>query len=296
VGQTVTSGIVSALARSNTDINDFDFFIQTDAAINPGNSGGPLVDMNGDVVGVNSAIFSKTGGSLGIGFSIPTEMVRVVLAAEEKGQVSKRGILRPWLGFTAQSVTSEIAASLGFDRPRGALVSNIVENGPADQAGLKRGDVITAFNGRDIKDGEELKYRIATMPLGETATLLVKRQGQDRPVTFTAMPPSEIPARDAIALRGQHLFEGATVINVSPAVIEEMDLKNQENGVVISEVVAGSTADRIGLAAGDGVIALGKTRIVNTRGLEKALASYNAQRGWFITIRRGGRDQTLVLR
>jgi Do/DeqQ family serine protease len=296
VGQTVTSGIVSALARSNTDINDFDFFIQTDAAINPGNSGGPLVDMAGHVVGVNSAIFSKTGGSLGIGFAIPAEMVHAVLAAEKTGQVSKRGVVRPWLGFSAQSVTADIANSLGFERPMGALVADVAKDGPADAAGLKRGDVITAIDGRSIRDAEELKYRIATLPIGTNASLTVRREGADATLTFTASPPPETPSRAPMTIKGDGLFSGATVINVSPAVIEEMGIQNQSDGVVVYGVLDGSAARRVGLEAGDGIIALGNRRVTDTAQFERLLEGYDARRGWVITIRRDGRDQTIILR
>ena len=296
VGQTVTSGIVSALARSNTDINDFDFFIQTDAAINPGNSGGPLVAMDGTVIGVNSAIFSKSGGSMGIGFAIPAEMVKAVISAEQSGQVSKRGVLRPWLGFTAQSVNADIAASLGFDKPMGALVSDVIATGPAEAAGLKRGDVILSINGRDIRDAEELKYRIATIPMGDSADLKVRRESNDVSVPFTASPPPEIPSRAPVTIKGENILQGTTVVNVSPAVIEEMDIKNQDDGVVVYSVLDNSAAARMGLEAGDGIIAIGNRRVTDTQKLEATINSFDASRGWVLTIRRNGRDQTIILR
>jgi serine protease Do len=296
VGQTVTSGIISALARSNTDINAFDFFIQTDAAINPGNSGGPLVAMDGSVIGVNSAIFSKTGGSLGIGFAIPTEMLQAVLKAEQSGQVSKRGIVRPWLGFEAQTMTSDIAQSLGFESPHGALVSDVSENSSGEQAGLKRGDVITALNGRPIKDSQELKFRIATLPIGSTTTLTIRRENTDTTLTFIASAPPEIPARQAVTIKDKNILEGATIINVSPAVIEEMGLMGQDDGVVIHTVNAQSTAARLGLQAGDGLIAIGNHSITDTSKLKKLLSSFDARQGWVLTIRRNGRDQTIILR
>jgi serine protease Do len=295
VGQTVTSGIVSALARSNTSINDFDFFIQTDAAINPGNSGGPLVDMDGHVVGVNSAIYSRSGGSLGIGFAIPSEMVQAVIAAEKTGQVSKRGVMRAWLGFTAQSMNADIANSLGFDHPQGALIADITPDGPADKAGLRRGDVITAIGGHPIRDAEELKFRIATLPLGQQTTLSVKRDGQDETLTFTADKPAEIPPRNPVTVDGKNPLEGATVINVSPAVIEDMGLANQTDGVVVQAVRKGSVADRMGLDVGDGIIAIGERKVTDTTRLSDLLST-PPERGWILTIRRDGRDQTIILR
>jgi len=296
VGQTVTSGIVSALARSNTDINDYDFFIQTDAAINPGNSGGPLVSMDGGVVGVNSAIYSRSGGSLGIGFAVPAEMVQAVISAEKSGQVSARGVVRPWLGFSAQNITSDIANSMGLDRPRGALVSDVFVGGPADEAGLKRGDVIAAINGRAIRDADELKFRIATIPLGDRAQIKISRDGKEQDITFTASPPPEIPSRDPVTIDGRNPFSGATFINVSPAVIEELGILNMEDGVVVSEVEAGSSAARIGLREGDGIIAIGNKHISSTRQIKGRMEAASAQNRWVITLRRRGRDQTLILR
>lgn len=296
VGQTVTSGIVSALARSNTDINDFDFFIQTDAAINPGNSGGPLVAMDGSVVGVNSAIFSKSGGSLGIGFAIPAEMVRAVVAAEASGQVSKRGVRRPWMGFSAQSVTADIAQSLGFDRPQGALVAEVVAGGPAEDAGLRRGDVITAINNHTIRDAEELRFRIATLPIGQKAILKVHRAEGDQTLDFTASAPPEIPPRQTVTVSGANPLEGATVINVSPAVIEDMGLIGQIDGVVVQLVRRGSTAARMGLEPGDGIIALGNRRVTDTAKLQHFMKQLEGEHDWVLIIRRQGRDQTIILR
>lgn len=296
VGQTVTSGIVSALARSNTNINDYDFFIQTDAAINPGNSGGPLVAMDGTVIGVNSAIYSRTGGSLGIGFAVPSEMVQAVIAAEKSGQFSSRGVRRPWLGFTAQSVTQDIAASLGLQRPQGALVADVVPQGPAEEAGLARGDVILAINGRPIRDAEELRFRIATIPMGDEAELTINRQGDEDTLTFKAGPPAEIPPRDPVTVAGANPLEGATVINVSPAVIEDMGLEDQTDGVVVQAVRKGSTASRMGLAPGDGIIALANKRVTDTRKLEHLMKKLEGEHDWVFTIRRQGRDQTIILR
>lgn len=294
VGQTVTSGIVSALARSNTDINDFDFFIQTDAAINPGNSGGPLVDMDGRVVGVNSAIYSRSGGNLGIGFAIPADMVRAVIAAEKSGQVGKRGVVRPWLGFKAQSMTQDVAASLGFDRAQGALVADVVKGGPGEKAGLKTGDVIIGLGNYTLRDYEELRYRIATMPIGQQTTLKVRRAGQDVMLTFTAERPAEIPAKNPVTIVGKNPLEGATLINVSPAVVEDMGLANQTEGVVVQSVKAGTIGARLGLEPGDGIIAVANKPITSSDQVQ-ALLPRPADGRWIIKIRRSGRDKTLIL-
>ena len=190
VGQTVTHGIVSAVARTEVGISDYQFFIQTDAAINPGNSGGPLVDMNGRMVGINSAIYSRSGGSQGIGFAIPANMVRVVVASAEGGSGA---VKRPWLGAKLQEVTPDIADSLGLQRPSGALVASVVADSPAARAGIKTGDVIVSVDGAAVDDPNAFDYRFATKPLGGTAQIGLIRQGH---ATGRAGRPAE-PARYA---------------------------------------------------------------------------------------------------
>ena len=162
VGQTVTSGIVSALARTDVGVTDYQFFIQTDAAINPGNSGGALVDVVGRLVGINTAIYSQSGGSHGIGFAIPANMVRVVVDSARVGKT----VQRPWLGASLQAVTSDIADSLGFDRPKGALVMELHRMSPLKKAGIRRGDVLLSLDDRDIDASQEFTYRFATKQIG----------------------------------------------------------------------------------------------------------------------------------
>src|SRR5215469_4196474 len=174
VGQTVTHGIVSAVARTQDGISDYQFFIQTDAAINPGNSGGALVDMTGRLVGINSAIYSRSGGSQGIGFAIPANGVRVVVASAEGGSTS---VKRAWLGAKLQEVTPEIADSLGLKRPTGALIASLVAGGPAAKAGLRAGDLIVSIDGVEVEDPNAFDYRFATKPLGGAAQVGVTRQG-----------------------------------------------------------------------------------------------------------------------
>src|SRR3974390_1268265 len=175
VGQTVTHGIVSALARTQVGITDYQFFIQTDAAINPGNSGGALVDLSGRLVGINTAIFSRSGGSQGIGFAIPANMVRVVVASAKSGG---KTVKRPWLGARPQAGSPEIAETLGLKTPSGALVASIVPNSPAARAGLKSSDLITAIDGQAIEDPNAFDYRFATRPLGGTSQIDVQRSGK----------------------------------------------------------------------------------------------------------------------
>ncbi|MFB3102185.1 MAG: Do family serine endopeptidase, partial [Alphaproteobacteria bacterium] len=205
VGQTVTSGIVSGLARTNVGISDFNFFIQTDAAINPGNSGGALLRMDGKLAGVNTAIFSRSGGSQGIGFAVPANMVRTVIA----GAGIAGRLQRPWLGANTQDVTAEIAEAIGLVRPIGALVAELHPDGPARRSGLRVGDIITEIDGQRVDDMESLEFRIATGVIGDTADLSVRRADGDIRIRLPLEAPPEIPPRDEALLRGAQPIAGA---------------------------------------------------------------------------------------
>jgi Do/DeqQ family serine protease len=290
VGQTVTMGIVSALARTQVGITDYGFFIQTDAAINPGNSGGALVDSTGRLAGINSAIYSRSGGSIGIGFAIPVNMVKVVVAAAKGGVAQVR---RPWPGATLQNVSREIAESIGLDRPAGALVTDLVEGGPAAQAGLRRGDVITAIDGLEIDDPEALSYRIGTRPVGSTASLSVLRNGKKTNLTMRLVAAPEMPPREAVTIAGRSPFTGATVINLSPAVTEEFSIESFRDGVVISEVPPNSVAARVGLQRGDVILAVNDAKIARTSDLRRV--TENPRNWWRLTIGRGGQIFTTAI-
>jgi Do/DeqQ family serine protease len=290
VGQTVTQGIISAVARTQVGVSDYGFFIQTDAAINPGNSGGALVDMHGRLVGINSAIYSRSGGSVGIGFAIPVNMVKVVVAAAKGGVKQVR---RPWTGATLQAVSRDIADSLGLDRPAGAIVSDLVANGPAAEAGMKRGDVITAVDGQPVDDPEGFGYRIATKPLGGTAKVTVMRGGKTEQLALKLMAAPETPPRQAITVSGRSPFTGATFWNISPAVTEELSIETFREGVVAVEVPEGSIASSVGLQKGDVVLAVNDAKISRTSDLEKATAGRKPY--WKLTIGRGGQIFTTVM-
>ena len=286
VGQTVTQGIVSALARTQVGISDYGFFIQTDAAINPGNSGGALVDLDGKLVGINSAIYSRSGGSIGIGFAIPVNMVKSVVAAALHGGAS---VKRPWLGATLQSLTKDIADNLGIDRPTGALVVTVASVGPAADAGLKRGDLITAVDDQSVDDAEGVGFRLAVKPLGGSAKLSILRSGRALTLPLQLAAAPEVPPRDALTIRGRSPFDGAQVMNMSPAVAEELSLDGASQGVVVAGVTDNSTAAQVGVQKGDVVVAVNGRKIATTRDLEKACAE-RAQL-WNLTIQRG--DQTI---
>ncbi|MFT0861065.1 DegQ family serine endoprotease [Ancylobacter sp. G4_0304] len=290
VGQTVTQGIVSALARTQLGITDYGFFIQTDAAINPGNSGGALVDGAGRVVGINTAIFSRSGGSQGIGFAIPSDMVRVVLQSALGGS---KVVRRPWLGANLQKVTADIAEGLDLPRPTGALVQSVVPRSPAAGAGLKPGDLIISVAGQAIEDPDGFGYRFATRPLGGSTQLGIIRQGREMSLDVALQSAPETTPRDELTLDNRSPFAGATVVNLSPAVAEEMRTIEVETGVVVTAIAENSPAERFNLRAGDVVLEVNGTEIARTADL----AQVTAQRAriWRITLQRGGRKLTAML-
>ncbi|MBI4030299.1 MAG: Do family serine endopeptidase [Proteobacteria bacterium] len=292
VGQTVTSGIISALARSSLNINDFNFFIQTDAAINPGNSGGALVAMDGSVVGINSAIYSRDGGSLGIGFAIPSEMVATVIAAEKAGQVGNRGIVRAWLGVTAQDVSADIADSLGFDAPHGVLIAKLHSDSPLKKAGAQAGDVVTAVNGKPVREAAEMKFRIATVPIGASADFEIMRDGNVSTINVAAAAPPDNPPRDETLLSGNHPFAGATVSNINPAVSVELGFREEE-GVAVTKVGVQSAAARI-VAPGEVIISVNGEAVMNVKELQKTLKRPAA--AWQLVISNDGRKRQIVIR
>ena len=283
VGQTVTSGIVSALARTQVGVTDYQFFIQTDAAINPGNSGGALVTLDGRLVGVNTAIFSRSGGSIGIGFAIPANMVRLVVASATDGNGGR--LVRPWLGASVQPVTSDLASSLGLDRPGGVLVGDVYDGGPANRAGLRTGDVIHRLGSHDITDDNALRYRLATREVGSSVPVEFFRDGRMRTATLSLTPPPEVPPRNETVLDGSHPFAGATVANLSPALAEELRLDPMLSGVVVTEVVRRSPANRLGLQPGDVILGVNETRTPDVGSLETQLRAQ--LRAWRISVRRG---------
>jgi Do/DeqQ family serine protease len=289
VGQTVTHGIVSAVARTQVGITDYQFFIQTDAAINPGNSGGALVDLAGRLVGINTAIFSRSGGSQGIGFAIPANMVRGVIASAQGGSSVVR---RPWLGAKLQAVTPEIADSLNLKRPTGALVANVTAKSPAARAGLRAGDLIVAVDGQPVDDVNAFDYRFATKPLGGQAQLGVMRGGREvkLPVALETVPSGP---RDEIVVKTRSPLLGAKVATLSPAIAEELRLDANAEGVAVTEVENGSAAQSFGFQKGDVVLAINNTRIETTQDLVRVLGQ--PSRLWRFTIQRGDQQISAVL-
>ena len=289
VGQTVTHGIISALARTQVGITDYQFFIQTDAAINPGNSGGALVDMTGKLAGINTAIFSRSGGSQGIGFAIPANMVRVVVASAKSGG---KAVKRPWLGARLQAVTPEIAETLGIKLPSGALVANVVPSSPAARAGLKLSDLIVAIDGQAVDDPNAFDYRFATRPLGGAAQIDVLRSGK---TVKLSVPLETAPdtGRNEIVLTGRSPLQGAKVANISPELADELHLDSDTEGVAVTDLADGGTAANVGFQKGDIILVVNNQKIARTSDLEKA--TRDALRLWRITLVRSGQQINVTL-
>ena len=268
LNQTVTSGIVSAVARSAGGVNDSNFFLQTDAAINPGNSGGALVSLDGRLIGINTAIYSQSGGSVGIGFATPSNIVaRMVAIGEQGGR-----IVRPWLGVSMQRVTPDLAAGFGLARPAGLVVKEVFANGPGAAAGLKRNDVIVALRDLPIDDEAALRFRLSTLQVEAIVPVRIVRGGKEMIVDLKLAAPPEDPPRDRSVLDGRQPLSGATVVNMSPAVAEEMGLAEWRPGVTVVEVKPGAYAGRF-VRPGDMILATNGQDVKNVEDLKKRITS-----------------------
>ncbi len=290
VGQTVTSGIVSALARTNLGINDLGFFIQTDAAINPGNSGGPLVDMDGRVVGINSAIYSRSGGSIGIGFAIPADIVRTIVTQAVAGSKS---VARPWIGVVCQDVTPEIASSLGLTSPRGALVSHIDDGSPGAQAGLKVGDLILKAGERDVADSASFGYRLAVAGIGNSLPLTVWRDGTESVIQVVAAAEPQLSESDLTLLGGRSPLTGAVVADLDASLADRMRIRGADQGAVIVDIEPMSPAARMGFRKGDVVVSAQGEDVKSAEQLAKLVEGNS--RLWRIKFSRDGRVSSVVI-
>jgi len=286
VGQTVTNGIVSALARTAASVSDYQLFIQTDAAINPGNSGGALVDTQGRLVGVNTAIYSRSGGSNGIGFAVPSRLVQQVLKTAIDGGV----LVRPWLGVSTSTVTADLARALELDRPAGALIDDVWPGGPADAAGLQAGDVIVEIDDMPVFDEQTLQYRVGVKSDEEAARISYRRGGKVRNTTVSVGLPPDEPARDSRDLEGRHPLNGVTVDNLSPRYSEELGLDPLSRGVVVSDLNPRSFGARRGLRPGHKILSVNGRIIETTRELEREIN--RPASGWEIEVDTGGRVVT----
>jgi len=291
VGQTVTNGIVSALARTDVGAAEFGSYIQTDAAINPGNSGGPLVDMDGDLIGVNTFIISRSGSSSGVGFAIPAAVVRQVVGTALGGGHS---VVRPWLGVKGQPVTAEIARSLGLATPRGVVISDVYPGGSAQRAGIREGDVILTIDGQAVNDEGGGAFAIGTHKVGDRVSVLINRGGREQTLTLRAEAAPETPARDERVLKGRNPFDGATVVNLSPAVAQDLGVDAfAGRGVLVTKIGQGFALNA-GLRPGDFIREV-NGRAINTTA-ELAAVSTAGAATWTVTIERNGQRITARLR
>lgn len=283
VGQTVTSGIVSAQARTRVGISDFDFFIQTDAAINPGNSGGALIDMRGELIGINTAIYSRSGGSVGIGFAIPANLVKAVVDAVKRGE---KTFDPPYIGASFQSVTADVAEGLGMDQPYGAIITDIVKKSPAEQAGLKIGDVILKAQAVRIDNPDSLGYRLMTTGVGHTLDIDYLRNGKVEKTTISlASLPDDQIAR-AEKLSGNTPFSGAEVVNLTPLNARRFHVAAEASGVVVNDVEDNSNASGL-FQRGDVIHGVNGNEVKTVADLKKIL-SKSQPRVWQLEYERNG--------
>jgi len=289
IGQTVTSGIVSAKSRSTPGGRAEISFIQTDAAINPGNSGGALVSLDGELVGINTAIFTRSGGSIGIGFAIPANLVQArMLAIDEDGEFE-----RPWLGASVQPIDNALAQALKLHRPQGVLVNRVYPGAAAERAGLQQGDVILAVDGVEVFDAPGLALRLSLEPLGSEVPIRVFKGGRELTAMLPVEAAPERPAPDLTRLDGRHPLDGVAVANMSPGFNERFDIDLFERGVVVVDVARDSFATRLRLRPGDEIVAVNGREFEDVDDLEAILAK-GAQR-WQLSVRRGGRIFDLTI-
>jgi Do/DeqQ family serine protease len=288
VGQTVTNGIISALNRTADPNGEAaTAYIQTDAAINPGNSGGALVDMDGDLIGVNSFILSRSGTSSGVGFAVPAAMVKRIVETAAGGG---HALVRPWLGARTQAVTGDIARSLGLAVPTGALVADIWPGGSAARAGLKTGDVILSVDGKPVVDAAAVSYAVGSARPGDSLKIGIRRGGAEQTLTLRAEAAPATPPRDELAVLGRNPFEGATVVNLSPAVAEELGVDPfVAKGVLVTKIGRGF-AMNAGLRPGDLIRKVNGRDIATVADLRSVLAAQGGQ--WQVTIVRAGQEVT----
>jgi serine protease Do len=290
IGQTVTMGIISAIGRGNLGIEDYEDFIQTDAAINPGNSGGALVDSHGDLIGINTAILSGQGGggNQGIGFAIPVNMARQVM-----DQILKTGkVTRGYLGAWIQPITPELAKAFNLKQSGGALLSDLEPGGPAAKAGLQRGDIVLALNGQSVADNNSFRLKVSMTPPGSTLRLKVLRNGSEMDVPVTV---GEMPAKDDSAAAGSEqrggtpsaALKGLTVDELTPQLARQLGLPARTSGIVITDVEAGTPAERAGLSRGDIIQEINRRQVTSLRDFDQLTRGLGNQ-PVLLLINRGG--------
>ena len=290
LNQTVTMGIVSALGRANVGIADYEDFIQTDAAINPGNSGGALVNIKGELIGINTAIYTTSGGYQGIGFAIPSNMVKSIMAS----LIKEGKVTRGWLGVTIQKVTPELAKQFNLKEDAGALVGDIMENSPAEKAGLQRGDIILEYDGKKIEEPNILRNMVANNLPGEEHTAMVMRDGKTKNVAITI---GELPsdAQQPVETGDyQNVMKGITVQDVSPELAKKLRIPDKIKGVIISDIEDSSMAAGI-LAQGDVIQEINRRKVTGTKNYTDVVSKIKKDESVLLLVFRGGSSLFVTL-
>lgn len=296
LSHTVTMGIISAVGRANVGIADYEDFIQTDAAINPGNSGGPLVNIKGELIGINTAIFSRSGGYQGIGFAVPSNMARSVM-----DQIMKQGkIVRGWLGVTIQDMTPELSQKFGLKDSKGALVSDVTKGSPAEKAGIMRGDIILEFNGKSIESVGSLRNIVAQSRVDSQVAIKILRNGKEFKVTaVVAELPKEIasgPAEEPSGDIQRNVFSGITVMDLTKEIARQLGISPNERGVVVVRVEQGSEAENAGIKKGDVIEEIDKKKVAGAESFKKITSGIGPDDTTLLLINRGGRRFYLTIR
>jgi serine protease Do len=287
LGDTVTAGIVSAKYR-HIGAGSYDNFIQTDASINPGNSGGPLLNTSGEVIGINSAIFSRTGGSIGIGFAIPINMARDLLPQLKKGKV-----VRGWLGVMIQKITPELKDKLKLKDERGALVADVTSSGPADKAGIKRGDVIVSFDGKVIKQMKDLPYIVGTTPVNKTVLVEVIRKGQKKDFQIKLGELKE--GKESKEAVQEKPYLGMTIEELTPQLAQNLGI-SETSGLVVAQVKNNTPAAEAGLKQGDIILEIDQITVKKLEQFNKKIQDYKKGDNILFLIKRGGSTLYLTLK
>ncbi|MDP2752834.1 MAG: DegQ family serine endoprotease [Nitrospirota bacterium] len=296
LSNTVTMGIISAVGRANVGIADYEDFIQTDAAINPGNSGGPLVNIKGELIGINTAIFSRTGGYQGIGFAVPSNMVRLVMdQLVQKGKVT-----RGWIGVTIQELTPELAQEFGLKKSKGALVSDVMKDSPAARAGILRGDILLEFNGKEVKDVSSLRNMVAQSKAGSGITLKILRAGKEFTIKVAIV---ELPREVAEVVPDRspndqeaRVLTGLTVMDLSKEIVRQLGFNKNEKGVVVVRVEPGSPADEAEIKKGDIIKEINKKEIDNLEDFNRIATNIKRNESALLFINRGGKKFYVILK
>lgn len=291
--QTVTAGIISATKRTQMGITAYEDFLQTDAAINPGNSGGPLVNLKGEVIGINTAIASRTGAYAGVGFSIPSHQAKVVFES-----ILKEGsVTRGWLGAAIQDLTSELAESFNYDRKDGVLIDDVTSNSPAEHAGLRTGDIVVSFNGRKVSDANQLRNAVASQRPNSNVEMEVIRDGKLRNIkVMVGLLKEEVQRESDLPDSEPTEFLGISVAELTPGLRNQFKIPTDEKGLIVSDVEQGSAAAKAGIRSGDLLLAIGNQTVESVKDYEKASRGLDISKGVRLQIKRDGFRRFVFLR